>query len=113
MNRHIIACGIASLALFSCGQHNRSTYRGNEADMKGYFEGASTPELELKATKELNERFKGYEVHSFDRSGNEVKPYTNGDYDAVHRVKIQFRDSDIVASRIILNRRSLTYIYGE
>jgi hypothetical protein len=113
MNRLIVPCCIASLALIACNHPDRHAYWGNESDMKGYFEGVSTQESELKAAKDLNERFKGYEVHAFDNTGKEIRPYANGSYDAVYRVTIKFDKSDITVSRIILNRRSLTYIYGE
>ncbi len=69
--------------------------------------------MELEAAKEMNERFSGYTVTAFNVAGDEISPHRDGDYDAVHRVTISFADSDVTASREILNRDSLTYIYGE
>lgn len=99
--------------LSSCDGDKASGYWGNEADMRGYFEGASTPEIELEASKEMNKRFRGYTVTAFNVAGTEIFPQRDGDYGAIHRVTIAFANSDVVASRVILNRDSLTYIYGE
>lgn len=34
--------------------------QGNKADMGRYFEGASTPEMALDASKKMNKKFRGF-----------------------------------------------------
>jgi hypothetical protein len=81
--------------------------------MRGYFEGVNTPQTELEVAKAINKQYSGYTVTAYDTTGKQIDPLSDGDYDSIHRVRINFLDSDIEASRVILNRNSLSYIYGE
>ena len=104
---------VVALVFVSCDAGTSGGFWVSEGDMRAHFEGAKTPETELEAAKVLNKRFSGYSVTAFDIAGDEIFPPRDGNYDAIHRVTIRFADSGVVASRVILNRDSLIYIYGE
>jgi hypothetical protein len=109
----LISWGILRVsALLRESKAAETAYRGNEADMIGYFEGAKSPEMELDAAKELKVRYSGYTIRAFGASGTEVVPRNPEDYDAIQSVTIGFVGYRDTASRTIMNRETIDVLYG-
>ena len=101
----IILFTLLTLAYLSIGPI-RSAYVAHR------ISSASTPEEELAACRLLNTWEYWYSVSAFDSLGSEIKPHQTGNYDAVESVAIVLQNGTSI-KRQILNRDSLSYIYGE
>ena len=101
----IILFTLLTLAYLSIGPI-RSAYVAHR------ISSASTPGEELSACRLLNAWEYWYSVSAFDSLGSEIKPHQTGNYDAVESVAIVLQNGTSI-KRQILNRDSLSYIYGE
>ena len=103
--RHLCILSIAiSTLLASCN---------SESDIKKEFEQASTASEELEVSIKLNRQFKGYSVILLDSKGAEVLPHQTSDYELVRSVRIDFKDSNVSATREIININCLSSLMAE
>jgi hypothetical protein len=84
--------------------------------VRSRLSAASTPEDELEAYRLNNHRAHslayGYSVTVQDRDGVEFRPWISGDYERVAFVRITWENGTTVG-KPLLNRKSLSYIFGE
>jgi hypothetical protein len=80
------------------------------------FNMAANGDAELDAARLMNHwahRWShGYSVEAKDVSGNNIRPWESGDYDAVTAVEVTWNDGSRVY-RTIQNRNTLSYLFGE
>lgn len=100
-----IVLAVAAVAYFSAGPI-RIAYLAHR------LSNADTPAEELTACRQLNAWEYWYSVEAFDETGAKLMPHKTGVFGNVTSVRIVFRNGTPV-ERHILNRDSLTYIYGE
>lgn len=84
--------------------------------LKSRIESAKLPADELSAYRLANEwsyRWShGYAVDVADSEHEDFRPWVTGDYDRVAYVRIVWSNGTVV-EKPLLNRESLTYIFGE
>ena len=108
--RNVVTVTIVVVALLAVAYLSIGPIRA--AYIAHRISSASTPSEELAACQLLNAWEYWYSVSAFDSFGSEIKPHQTGNYDAVESVAIVLQNGTSI-KRQILNRDSLSYIYGE
>jgi hypothetical protein len=108
---------ISSLAILVIGLLLYWEYNSSDTDhfihgaeyMAERLRNATSPEEQLSAAIELNQRFHGYSVRAFGKSGERI--VENRD---IHSVEIEFSNSKRTQVRFdVLNQEILIHVYGE
>jgi hypothetical protein len=80
------------------------------------LDAAQTSDAELNAASLMNRSAHtwtyGYTVETEDPQGNAIRPWETGDYNAVATVIVTWDDGTTVR-RDVINRDSLSYVFGE
>ena len=77
---------------------------------------AAGPEEEVDAFERMNKWGStltyGYSVVAKDKDGKSIEPWKTGEYDRVVVVQIRWKNGTVV-ERQVVNRNSLSYVFGE
>ena len=80
------------------------------------FNTAANDDAELNAAQLMNRwahrLTHGYSVEAEDAAGNQIRPWKTGDYDSVSAVIVTWHNGHSVR-KVVRNRKTLSYVFGE